>query len=92
MEAIGRKGAPEQAPTAPCGRGKGLAAALKRTTAVVFVATMALLLFARLGTYYLWDDEANTSLFGLGVWRTGDTSAVIDHNVKRSNAAIAHRA
>ena len=42
----------------------------------------AALLFARLGHYALWDDEAITALTARGVWRTGDTSAVIDdHNV-----------
>ncbi len=38
-------------------------------------------MFARLGHSALWDDEAPTALGGIGVWRTGDTSAVIDHNI-----------
>ena len=46
-----------------------------------FLVVYAVLLFARLGHYALWDDEANTALFGEGVWRTGDTNAVIGHNV-----------
>src|SRR4051794_39413505 len=41
----------------------------------------ALLIFARLGHYALWDDEANTALIGKGVWRTGDTSAVLGRNL-----------
>lgn len=41
----------------------------------------AVLIFARLGHYALWDDEATTALSGIGVWRTGDTTAVIDHNI-----------
>lgn len=40
-----------------------------------------MLLFARLGHYALWDDEAVTALAAQGVWRTGDTTAVIGHNV-----------
>jgi hypothetical protein len=46
-----------------------------------FVACALVLLFARLGTYALWDDEANTALFGQSVWETGDTVALRDHNV-----------
>src|SRR5687767_15609907 len=47
----------------------------------VFLLAWAALLFTRLGHYALWDDEANTALFAQGVWRTGDTSAVVGHNV-----------
>jgi hypothetical protein len=38
-------------------------------------------LFARLGHYALWDDEAGTALTAIGIWRTGDTSAILDHNL-----------
>ena len=41
----------------------------------------AALIFPRLGHYALWDDEANTALFAQAVWRTGDTTAVLDHNI-----------
>jgi hypothetical protein len=41
----------------------------------------SLFLFARLGHYALWDDEAITGLHALGVWRTGDMTAVIGRNV-----------
>ena len=34
-----------------------------------------MLLFARLGTYALWDDEANTAIFAANVARFGDTLA-----------------
>src|SRR5207237_5970385 len=34
-----------------------------------------------LGGCALWEDEAVTALHALGVWRTGDTTAVIGHNV-----------
>lgn len=49
---------------------------------VVILLGSALLLFARLGHYPLWDDEAITAMTARGVWRTGDTSArVDDHNI-----------
>jgi len=38
-------------------------------------------IFFRLGHYALWDDEANTALFAQSVWRTGDTYAMLDHNL-----------
>jgi len=34
-----------------------------------------------LGHYALWDDEADTALFAQSVWRTGDTFAMLDHNI-----------
>jgi len=49
--------------------------------ATVTLAGAALLMFWGLGHYALWDDEATTALSAIGVWRTGDTTAVIDHNV-----------
>lgn len=46
------------------------------------LAIAAVLMFARLGHYALWDDEANTALSAQGVLRTGDTTAwVSDHNL-----------
>ena len=45
------------------------------------IAAAAALTFVDLGHYALWDDEATTALSAIGVWRTGDTSAVIDHNI-----------
>ena len=48
----------------------------------VFVLVCALFfLFFRLGHYALWDDEADTALFAKSVWRTGDTHAMLDHNL-----------
>lgn len=41
----------------------------------------AVLLFARLGHYALWDDEAVTALTAKGVLLTGDTSVLLDHNI-----------
>jgi hypothetical protein len=40
---------------------------------------MAVLLFARLGHYALWDDESFTALEAKGVMRTGDTSVLMDY-------------
>jgi hypothetical protein len=58
-----------------------ISAPARRIAMLATLAVMALLLFVRLGMYPLWDDEANTALFGSGVWETGDTTAVIDANV-----------
>jgi len=41
----------------------------------------AWLLLANLGHYALWDDETYTALGAKGVLATGDTSAVIGHNI-----------
>src|SRR5262245_4653408 len=49
--------------------------------ATVILIGCVVFLFARLGHYALWDDEAGTALSALGVWRTGDTSAMLDHNI-----------
>jgi 4-amino-4-deoxy-L-arabinose transferase-like glycosyltransferase len=49
--------------------------------ALAMVTAAAFLLFARLGHHALWDDEATTALAAVAVWRTGDTTAVIDHNI-----------
>lgn len=46
-----------------------------------FVAAVAVLSFARLGHYPLWDDEALTALGARGIVETGDTSAFIGHNL-----------
>ena len=45
------------------------------------LACAAFLMFFRLGHYALWDDEADTALFAISVWRTGDTFAMLDHNL-----------
>ena len=41
----------------------------------------AILLFARLGHYSLWDDEALDALSAKGIMQTGDTTAVIGANI-----------
>jgi hypothetical protein len=46
------------------------------------------LLFARLGHSALWDDECYAALTAVGVWRTGDTSAVLDHNILANKGGI----
>ncbi|HUB66492.1 MAG TPA: hypothetical protein VL981_03295 [Candidatus Methylacidiphilales bacterium] len=40
---------------------------------------MTALIFARLGHYALWDDEAMTALGAKAIMRTGDTSILLDH-------------
>jgi hypothetical protein len=49
-------------------------------TTIILLGSL-LLLFARLGHYTLWDDEAITAMTARAVWQTGDTSAKVDdHN------------
>ena len=53
-----------------------------RVAGWAIIACSALLLFARLGHYALWGDEAGTALVAKGVLRTFDTSALVDdHNI-----------
>ncbi|HPD13980.1 MAG TPA: hypothetical protein PLE19_03480 [Planctomycetota bacterium] len=47
----------------------------------VILAGSAALLFTRLGRHAFWNDEAYTALLAQSVWRTGDTGAVIGHNL-----------
>ncbi len=54
---------------------------IKRAIALAVLVGAAILIFARLGHYALWDDEAINALHALGVWRTGDTTAVIGDNI-----------
>ena len=53
----------------------------RRILSFATLLVMATLILARLSMYALWDDEANTALFGRGVWRTGDTSGDLAPNV-----------
>ncbi len=52
------------------------------------IVCSAAMLFAGLGHSALWDDESYTALGGIAVWRTGDTSAVLDHNIVANRAGI----
>ena len=61
---------------------------MRRLIAAITVLLSALLLFARLNHYALWDAEAVPALAGEGVWRTGDTSVVLDHNVVAYRAGL----
>ncbi len=61
---------------------------LRLSIIFVTLATSCVFLFARLGRYALWDDEANTALLAMSVWRTGDTSAVIGHNILGFNGGV----
>ncbi len=54
---------------------------IERTIAIGVLIASAALLFTRLGHYALWDDEAINALHAIGVWRTGDTTAVIGDNI-----------
>jgi 4-amino-4-deoxy-L-arabinose transferase-like glycosyltransferase len=57
-------------------------AGVRGVAAVVILLGSAVLLFARLGNYSLWTDEASTAITARGVWNTGDTSAWLnDHNL-----------
>jgi hypothetical protein len=48
---------------------------------LLFFAISLFFLFFGLGHNSLWDDEANTALFGKSVWRTGDTNALLGNNL-----------
>jgi hypothetical protein len=50
-------------------------------TASAIVLILGTLFFYNLGHYYLWDDEAYTALYAQAILRTGDTSAVLGHNI-----------
>jgi hypothetical protein len=47
----------------------------------LLLVVSVVLLFARLGHYALWDDEALVALAAKGILRTGDTTAVLDDNI-----------
>ncbi|MDD5350701.1 MAG: glycosyltransferase family 39 protein [Chthoniobacteraceae bacterium] len=47
----------------------------------VLLGISALLLFTQLGHYALWDDETYSAFGAEGILATGDTSAVVGHNV-----------
>lgn len=54
---------------------------MKWVLTIIVLAVSAIFIFARLGRYALWDDEAITALTAKGVWSTGDTSATLGDNV-----------
>ncbi|MHB2021493.1 MAG: hypothetical protein ACYCW6_31565, partial [Candidatus Xenobia bacterium] len=54
-------------------------------TTLVLAAAM---LFSNLGGTPLWGDEAGTAMIAEGVWQTGDTTAVIGHNVMAYHGGI----
>jgi hypothetical protein len=59
-----------------------------RITTGIAAATLlaaGFLLFFHLGHYGFWIDEADTALFAQGVLQTGDTTALLDHNVYAFN-------
>lgn len=54
---------------------------MKRVFAAAVLAASAVLLFARLGHYSLWDDEAGTALTARGILLAGDTTAELGRNL-----------
>jgi hypothetical protein len=60
---------------------KNNAQSLKTMIALGVMIMSFFLMFYNLGYYALWDDEADTALFAESVWRTGDTYALLDHNL-----------
>ncbi len=59
--------------------------------AVLLAVTSLAFLFVRLGHYSLWDDEALIALSAKGVLASGDTTAVIGHNlVAYRHGALLH--
>lgn len=55
------------------------------------LAVSACLLFVHLGSYSLWDDEAETALGARGILKTGDTTALLDHNLHARRAGVTLR-
>jgi hypothetical protein len=66
--------------------GSDLRTKVALTTFVLLLS--AVFLFVNLGTYALWDDEAETALLAQGVLATGDTSAVVGHNLNARRGGI----
>jgi len=57
---------------------------MRRPEAIVAAAALTLsaaLIFAGLGRYAFWNDEAYTALLAKSVWQTGDTHALLGHNL-----------
>jgi len=57
----------------------------------VILAVSAVFLFGHLGVYSLWDDEAETALGARGILQTGDTTALLGHNLHARRAGITLR-
>jgi hypothetical protein len=56
--------------------------------AVAVLLFSVVLLFAQLGHYAFWDDEAGLAIPARGVWHTGDTSIVIGHNINAPRQGV----
>ena len=52
-----------------------------RWVLILAIVISAVIMFAKIFHYPLWDDEAIDGLMGKAILRTGDTSAIIGHNV-----------
>ncbi len=55
--------------------------ATRLVLSAVLLAASAGLLFVSLGHYAFWDDEADTAIYARGIWDTGDTTAIVGHNI-----------
>lgn len=60
----------------------------KVSLTIVTLFVSALFLFTNLGSYALWDDEAETALLAQGVLATGDTTAQLGHNLNARRGGI----
>jgi len=60
----------------------------KTIIGLAVILASAFLLFFNLGHYALWDDESETALGAQGVLATGDTTAVIGHNIQARRGGI----
>jgi len=59
---------------------------IKIIITICVLAAAAFFILVNLGHYPLWDDEATTALYAQSVWRTGDTHAILDHNLVAYNS------
>lgn len=60
----------------------------KTFVSLVILFLSSILLFSNLGTYALWDDEAETALGARGVLASGDTTALIGKNINARRGGI----
>lgn len=81
---------PRKRVTAHSSVSKTLIPSIRQKTIIAscVVLASAFLLFFNLGHYALWDDESETALNAQGVLATGDTTAVIGHNIQARRGGI----
>jgi len=59
---------------------------MKVAISLIVLLCVGFLLFFNLGHYGFWDDEASCVLYAKSLWRTGDTKALLDHNLIAYNS------